>query len=140
MANYMREIAELLGVELGDIFKVANINNNIKNENYFRLTKKGLEISRGSDHWWRGTAPSILAGIMTDKYRIITFPWKPKINEVYYVPCIQPDDSCMWTKFLWLNHKGDNKLYQLGLVCKTIEEAIAMTKKMLAAVQENKDE
>lgn len=44
MANYMREIAELLGVELGDIFKVANINNNIKNENYFRLTKKALRF------------------------------------------------------------------------------------------------
>lgn len=73
---------------------------------------------------------------MTDKYRIITFPWKPKIDEVYYIPCIHPNDSFMWTSVTWEDNKGDNKLYQLGLVCKTIEEAIAMTKKMLAAVQE----
>lgn len=138
--NHMKEVAKMLEVELGDIFQVVNINNNIKNENYFRLTKKGLEISCGSDHWWRGTAPSIFAGLMRGEYKIITSPWKPKINEVYYIPCIQPDDSCMWTKLLWLNHKRDNKLYQLGLICKTMEEAIAITKQMLAAVQEVKDE
>lgn len=137
--NHMEEVAKLLGVELRDIFKVVNIHNNIKNENYFRLTKKGLEISRGSDHWWRGTAPSILEGLMRGEYKIITSPWKPKINEVYYVPCIQPDDSCMWTKRLWLNHKRDNKLYQLGLVCKTMEKAIAMTKKMLAIAEEEEN-
>lgn len=138
MANYMREIAALLGVELGDIFKVANINNNIKNENYFRLTKKGLEISRGSDHWWRGTAPSILEGLMRGEYKIITSPWKPKIDEVYYIPRIHPNDSFMWTSVTWEDNKGDNKLYQLGLVCKTREEAAAMTKKMITMIQEEK--
>lgn len=45
----------------------------------------------------------------------------------------------MATKFRWRDDNADNKLYQLGLVCGTREEAIAMTKKMIAGLEKKKN-
>lgn len=51
MANYMREIAGLLGVELGESFKIVDDNNG-KYHNYYRLTeKKGIEVSDDNVDW-----------------------------------------------------------------------------------------
>lgn len=57
------------------------------------------------------------------------------MTEVYYIPRIHPNDSFMWLSATWEDNNADNKLYQLGLVCKTREEAIAMTKKMIAGLE-----
>lgn len=61
--NYMTTVAAVLGVEMGDIFKVVNTDSNIEDEKYFQLTKKGLETSDDGIHW-RGTVPSVLQDLM----------------------------------------------------------------------------
>lgn len=38
--NYMTTVAAVLGVEMGDTFKVVYIYSNIEDEKYFQLTKK----------------------------------------------------------------------------------------------------
>lgn len=137
MTNYMREIARLLGVELGESFKLVDDNGG-KYHNYYRFTnEKGIEESDDNDNW-ESAIPGILKWILMGEIRIIKLPWKPKMHEEYYIPCIHHAESSMCSVYPWHGDKVDNKLYQLGLVCKTREEAVAMTKKMITMIQEEK--
>lgn len=137
MTNYMREIASLLGVELGESFKLVDDNGG-KYHNYYRFTnEKGIEESDDNANW-ESAIPGILKWILMGEIRIIKLPWKPKMSEKYYIPCIHHAESSMCSVFPWYGGKIDNKFYQLGLVCKTREEAVAMTKKMITMIQEEK--
>lgn len=74
-ANYMAEVAELLGVELEEPFKITdNANSDNSNfYNYYRLSKKnGVETSCNRTKWVRldGTI-SILCLLMIGDLRII---------------------------------------------------------------------
>ena len=81
-----------------------------------------------------------MLGLLNGNLSIRKLPWQPKMNEEFYIPCIHYTESSMATRLRWRDDNADNKFYQFGLVCKTREEAVALTKKILAAVQENKDE
>ena len=68
--------------------------------------------------------------------RIVKLPWKPRKGEKYYVPriAIRPYDRHYC--YYWDNSGVDIKRYDMGIVCKTPEEAIALTEKMLVAINE----
>lgn len=137
MVNYMNRVAEMLGLKLGETFRITKDND--ERVRYFRFTKEGIIVSQNSVHWNDITTAIVLEDILAGRAKVVALPWKPKNNEVYYIPCIHPNGSFMWTSVTWEGNKGDNKLYQLGLVCKTPEEAVALTKKMLAVAKEARE-
>ena len=47
---------------------------------------------------------------------------------------IRPEDRHYY--YYWDNDGSDIKRYDMGIVCKTPEEAVALTKKMLAVAKE----
>lgn len=135
MANYMGEIAGLLGVELGESFKIVDDNSG-KYHNYYRLTEeKGIEVSDDNADWEAAIA-GVLKWLLMGDARIIKLPWKPQENERYYTPFIATNPRNMYDEYYWEDDDVDIDRYRMGLVCKTSEEAVAMTKKMLATVQE----
>lgn len=136
MANCMKEVAKMLGLELGETFRITKDND--ERIRYFRLTKEGIIVSQDSVRWSDDTTTFVLEDILAGRAKVATLPWKPKNNEVYYIPRIHPNDSFMWLSATWEGNNADNKLYQLGLVCVTREEAIAMTKKMIAGLEKKK--
>ena len=137
MTNYMKEVAGLLGVELGESFKLIDDNGG-KYHNYYRFTnEKGIEESDDNTNW-ESAIPGILKWILMREIRIIKLPWKPKMGEKYYIPRIHYNESSSATCFHWGGDTADNKFYQFGLVCKTREEAVALTKKMITMIQEEK--
>ena len=135
--NYMAEVAGLFGVELGEVFKVTDDDSG-KYHNYYRFTeKKGIEVSEDNVKWEADTAEVlVLKWLLIGVARIIKLPWRPQIREKYYVPRIatRPEDRYYW--YHWQNSDADIKRYDMGIVCKTKEEAIALTKKMLVAINE----
>ena len=58
--------------------------------------------------------------------------WTPEIGEEYYVPYFA--DDIKYNSSTWTDHKLDNHRLANNLVCRTKEEAIALTDKMLGAV------
>ena len=134
MTNYMREIAGLLGVELGESFKIADDTYG-RHRLYHRFTERaGIEISDDGVKWEMATSVVLKRLLMGDA-RIIKLPWKPSHGDEYWTPIVnQVATSTLWSK--WSNSDNDNYRYEHGLICRTKEEAVAMTKKMLAAVQE----
>ena len=138
--NHMAEVAKLLGVELGESFKITSDTQGdypCDYQNYYRLTENNcLEISDDGVEWKMTTAAVLLKYILMGDIRIAKLPWKPQIGEKYYVPriAIQPEDRHYY--YYWDNDGVDIKRYDMGIVCKTPEEAIALTEKMLEAINE----
>ena len=138
--NHMAEVAKIFGVELGESFKITS-NTQGDYHNYYRFTENNcLEISDDGVEWKTTIAAVLLKHILMGDIRIVKLPWKPREGEKYYVPriAIRPEDRHYC--YYWDNSGADIKRYDMGLVCKTPEEAIALTEKMLAVAQEANDE
>ena len=134
--NYMAEVAKLLGVELGESFEITSKTQG-DYHNYYRFTENNcLEISDDGVEWKTTIAAVLLKHILMGDIRIVKLPWKPREGEKYYVPriAIRPYDRHYC--YYWDNSGVDIKRYDMGIVCKTPEEAIALTEKMLVAINE----
>ena len=106
-------------------------------QKYYRFTEDNcLEISNDGVEWKMTTAAVLLKYILMGDIRIVKLPWKPREGEKYYVPriAIRPEDRHYY--YYWDNDGVDIKRYDMGIVCKTKEEAIALTEKMLEAINE----
>ena len=138
--NYMAEVAKLLGVELGESFKITSDTQGDypgDYQNYYRFTENNcFETSADGVEWKTTIVAVLLKHILMGDIRIIKLPWKPREGEKYYVPriAIRPYDRHYW--YYWDNSGVDIKRYDMGIVCKTPEEAIALTEKMLVAINE----
>ena len=137
MANHMAEVAQMLGVELEEVFKVTDDDSG-KYHNYYKFTeKKGIEVSEDNVKWEADTAGTlVLKWLLIGVARIIKLPWKPQKCAPYYIPCIVAQSEHMYSMFYWNDDNYDKEYYRMGLVRKTPEEAVALTKKMLEAINE----
>lgn len=80
MANYMAEVAGLLGVELGESFRIAYEEG--ISPFYYRLTKeKGIEQSEDNANW-EVSAAVVLRDLMIGDTRAIKMPQIDKIFDV----------------------------------------------------------
>lgn len=132
---YLEEVAKILGVELGEPFKLTD---DIHGDyyRYYQFTdKKGLETSVDGVKWETATA-IVLRGILMGDIRIVKLPWKPRKCEKYYIPYISTKQKGMYVSYYWTDDDINIEHYRMRLVCKTPEEAIALTKKMLAVAKE----
>ena len=114
MTKCMCAIIKCLGVEVGEVFKITDAFNN-KSHRYFRFTEADIEVSDDCVTWEMSTS-EIWKCLLTGVDKIVRLSWKPKKNEMYYVPAID---------------NADIERYNAGLVYKTKEEATAVAGKML---------
>ena len=75
--NYIAEVAKMLGVELGEEFKLD------KHNDIYKFTEEGLVYCLMGNLGWR-TAPFTQNDLLTGKFEIKKLPWKPKENGYYY--------------------------------------------------------
>lgn len=132
--NYMAEVAKIFGVKLGESFKITS---GIQDDyqNYYRFTENNcFETSVDGVEWKRTIAEVLLKHILLGDIRIVKLPWKPKYDEEYYIPSIS--NTFGYNKFYWRGDDSDDKYYNLGLIFKSKEEAIALGQKMLAVAKE----
>ena len=136
MTSHMKEVAKLLGVELGEVFFIKEYPSDSKI--YLKFTENGLEQSLDKDSWTKATG-RVWERIITGALKINKLPWKPREGEKYYVPriAVQPEDRHFY--YYWTYDDINIKHYHMGLVCKTPEEAIALTEKMLAVAKEKNE-
>lgn len=110
--NYMPEIAKMLGVEVGEIFKMTDYNS------LYRFTERGLEF-KGTAGWCLSER---IEWLLTGRNEIIKLPWQPKEGDRYYFPATDFQYSCPET---WDNHPIDFALKEAGMAFKTKEECEA---------------
>lgn len=131
--GYMAKVAEALGVEIGEVFKISKEDSNEKFTKYFRITHDNIEESEYQflySHW--DTCNSeVLLRLLNGSLTLRKLSWKPKKDEMYYVPAIGVHPEYMYQEFIWDKDNADIERYNTGLVYKTKEEATAVAEKML---------
>ena len=134
MANHIAEVAKLLGVELGESFKITSDTRGVY-QNYYRFSENNcFETSYDGVEWKMTTAAVLLKYILMGDIRIVKLPWKPAIGVEYYIPSITLAKKHDIRK--WYNIEDNERHYNLGIVCKTRYEAIKLANKMLAVLKE----
>ena len=112
--NYMQDVARMLGVELGEEFKLDGT------ETKYKFTENGLYFY-APDGWWQ--CPSVLLPrILRGNVEIVKVPWQPKNGDEYYYPACDFKDvfSTNWTYSV-----VDFAYKEAGLIFKTYEECEA---------------
>ena len=135
MVNCMAKIAECLGVEIGEAFRVVQKDGTLPYNTYRITEEKGIEILDYDTDQWNEVYASTFKWLLTSDIKIIT-RWRPEENEKYYIPFIAALPENRYSEYFWHNREIDMYCYQLGLVCKTEKEAIAMANNMLASIWE----
>lgn len=129
--NIMSQIAQLLGVELGEEFKV----NLATEDEIFRITtENGLEIkkleSSSKDNTgdttlqvWK-TIPTSFVKLLTGEAKIIKLPFKPKQGDVFW-SFYRSISSDKWLviSITWTNTVTDIARFKVGWCYRTEAEA-----------------
>lgn len=137
MTNHMAEVAQMLGVELEEVFKVTDDDSG-KYHNYYKFTeKKGIEVSEDNVKWEADIAGTlVLEWLLIGVARIIKLPWKPSLGDVYYMPSVTSIDK--YIKIFWADSRNDEDYYQQGLVLRTEKEAVELAEEMLDVARKKK--
>lgn len=112
--NYMADVARILGVELGEEFKING------RETKYKITENGLYFYE-PDGWWQ-CSNVLLPRILRGNVEIVKLPWQPKTNEAYYRPSRKFFGV---TSEVWTDNPCDYAFKEAGMIFKTKEECEA---------------
>lgn len=115
--NLIPEVCKLLGVEVGEEFKITSegVTNN------FKFEKKQLSYKDDAGNW--KFAPNLLCALLCGDYKITKLPWKPKNKEDFYTFMYIFAKKITVTDDKWLGSIGDFARLRAGWVYRTREEA-----------------
>ena len=120
--NLIPEIAKMLGVELGEEFKVKD-----DNEMTYRFTNAGLKLTHDSGiEIAEISADVAFAALVKGTDEIVKLPWRPKEGEKYWGFWYSPlNDAWLVLLYTWGNNPADFAFHKAGWVFRTKEEAEA---------------
>ena len=128
MDNKMDKVADILGVQLDEIFHIVGHGNK-----QYLLSKSGYlcKIEEGGIEF---PVYDGLDKLIIGMYEIVEKPSTPARGSFYYTP----DFGCkeLFKPSIWANEPQQLEAYKNGVVCRTPDEAIEMAKKMLGAIKE----
>ena len=82
--NLIPEICKMLGVELGEEFKVKDKQNNCVSTEIYKFSEDSLLYRyQDQDGYYTALSPTLYRLFRGD-YEVIKLPWKPKKGETYY--------------------------------------------------------
>lgn len=125
--NLIPAIIQMLGVEIGEKFKVKG-----DDELTYRFDSDGLKITHYSGIEIAEISANVaFVNLVNGKDEIIKLPWKPKAGDEYYsFGCAR--EAWFVRKQQWTNHPLDLALLGKGWVYRTKEEAEAALPKVAA--------
>ena len=125
--NLIPEIAKMLGLQLGEEFKVKG-----EDELTYRFTNDGLELTHDSGiELAKISANVAFVDLLNGKREIIKLPWKPKKGETYYT--FELLGSKWVVRPSWYGgFPNEYALFEKGWVYRTRTEAEAALPKVAA--------
>lgn len=122
MANLIPQIAEMLGVELGEEFKIKGYE-----EWFYKFDNDRVLMFKHNDDVKMPVTPvsvyvAFLA-LLRGECEIIKLPWKPKIFDTYWTFKAAHINVWCITDARWTNNPNDVAALKEGWVYRTKEEA-----------------
>nr|DAK02766.1 MAG TPA: hypothetical protein [Caudoviricetes sp.] len=129
--NLIPAIIQMLGVEIGEKFKVKG-----DDELTYRFDSAGLKITHYSGIEIAEISANVaFVNLVNGKDEIVKLPWKPKDNDVYYTfVSAGAGIDCVYTliSYRWDGCVIDMALLKAGWVFRTRQEAEAALPKVAA--------
>lgn len=133
--NHAREIANMLGLEIGEKFRINGHPDygtfwfvDDQSEGWRELWEVDLE----KGFYDAGVEINdLLEQILTGLYEIEQLPWKPRYGEKYYIPT----NGGMCTSIMWGDSSVDMALWNAGMCFQTQEEAETKGKVMMEKIK-----
>lgn len=122
--NLMPQIAEMLGIELGEEFKVEGDKD--FEQKTFYLTARGLKVKLDQCPKKEIPAMAVLDSLLFGDTKIIKLPWKPKQDETFYTFGIHATET-KWVvvSVKWWDNVKNLALYKIGWIYRSQAEAEA---------------
>ena len=121
--NLMPEIAKMLGVEIGERFKVRKEDSEIY---YFTDVAFLKQVNDAESEDYVGDLEEedllVLYYLLSGKETVVRLPWEPKYDERYYIPSVS--NQCV-QEYFWKEYTLDFAMKALGMIYRTKEEAEA---------------
>lgn len=119
--NYMAKIAEMLGVELGEVFcmKHSRFHQQLRE---YQITENGFLSRDNSCGEWSPYAAVDFERLFCGQIEIIKRPWKPKIHNSYWALFGGVNDEPEALCTTWNGSVFDLMYYKNGCVYRTKEE------------------
>lgn len=115
--NHMADVAKMLGLELGEEFKI-----NLCPNELFKFDMNGILAQEQGEASWRSANHGMLQELVYGSFEIVKLPWKPKKGEDYYT-FSSSDGSWRVTQQHWTCHPFDLAVLAKGWAYHTKEEA-----------------
>ena len=134
--NYYKKIAEMLGVELEEEFKLKPSCLEKPWNCLYRFSKDGLE-NKYSDLSWVKCEKGAIDNILIGQTEVIKIPWKPKKGEAYW------HYSKGWEQAAfrkWEGTSDDLCTWKCGSCFRTEEEANTKGKEIMEAIRKEFEE
>lgn len=127
MANLIPQIAEMLGVELGEEFKIKG-----HEELTYRFARDRLQLTYDNNIELSDLAAKVaFVALLNGKDEIVKLPWKPKKGECYYTFELLGDKWVVRSSW-WTGSPYGHALSDKGWIYRTRAEAEAALPKVAA--------
>lgn len=129
MANYMKDVAKMLGVELGQTFKCSN-------GCHYIFTENGLLYADNTypNAFSNCELANVLVALLNGDYTIVSEVFKPTFGHYYYL--VEPDGSI--EQDMWFGDGVDRTYYKIGNCYHSAEAAMANRDKWVRFYLSNK--
>ena len=134
--NYYKQIAEMLGVELEEEFKLKPSCLEKPWNCLYRFSKDGLE-NKYSDLSWGKCEKGAIDNILIGQTEVIKIPWKPKNGERYWWYSPSWEDA-VYT--IWYGNLCDLVTWKVGNCFKTEEETKTRGKELMETIRKEYEE
>lgn len=125
--NLIPEIAQMLGVKLGEKFKIKGENELIT----YSFNSDGLQVTYGDDIEIPISTNLAFVDLVNGKGEIVKILWRPKKGDVYYTFELL-GDKWVIRSLWWGGFPNEYALLDKGWVYRTCEEAAAALPKVAA--------
>lgn len=132
--NLIPQIAKMLGVELGEEFKIKDKHGEFVSDKTYKFSENALMyFHQEDDNIYRIVSRTTLCSLLNGNYEVVKLPWKPKEGEKYWGFWYSSlNDAWIVLLYTWGNNPADFAFYKAGWVYRTKEEAQAALPKVAA--------
>lgn len=129
--NLIPEITQMLGVEIGEKFKIKG-----EDELTYRFDSDGLKLTHYSGIEISETSANVaFVCLVNGKDEIVKLPWKPKLNERYWTfDMIGSGNTLCVVRYMWENDVNEITKLKVGWIYRTREEAKVALPKVAAEI------
>lgn len=133
--NYWEQIAEILGVELGEEFEIEGEYRKYKICDDGLLCYVGNMFGCETNLDWEPESSDVFYGIISGKKKIIKKPWIPQQDDEYWIVLL---NGLIW-RLIWGNVLSDYAFLKSGWIFRTKKEAEANRDRILAEYEKIKE-